>query len=859
MKKLILSLFILIPISSQAWLANAPFKQKHLQLVAGTPGGAGNADGVDSVARFDQPGDVAVDSAGNIYVADTGYIMGTSNHTIRKITPSGVVTTFAGATGLSGSADGTGAAARFNFPQGIAVDSSGNVYVSDTGNNTIRKITPAGVVTTLAGAAGLSGSTNGTGATARFNGPRGITVDSSGNIFVADTFNHSIRKIVTAGVTTFAGLPLITGSADGVGAVAQFSSSVYGIAVDSSGNIFVADTGNKTIRKITPSGVVTTFAGVAGSSGSTDGAGAVARFSFPYDVAVDSSNNVYVADLGNDTIRKITPAGVVTTLAGLAGSYGSADGTGSAARFNGPQGVAVDSSGNVYVADNGNDAIRKITPGGVVTTFAGLAGSSGSTDGTGTAARFYSPSKIVVDNPGNTGNIYVADSGNRTIRKITSAGVVTTFAGTAGSAGSTNGTGAIARFNNPQGLTIDNSGTNLYVADTGNNTIRKIKLSDASVTTPVGTVGVSGAVDATGTAARFNLPKGVATDSSGNMYVADSNNSIIRKVTSAAVVTTFSGLTGMPGSADGGSTVVGFNYPYGVAAHSSGVVYVADTSNFTIRKVTSAGVVSTFAGTAGSSGTVDGTGAAARFASPYGLAVDSSGNVYVADSNSHTIRKITSAGVVSTIAGTAGSLGSANGTGAVARFTYPRGVAVDSSGNVYVADTQNHTIRKITSAGAVTTLAGTAGSVGSADGSGAAARFNYPYGIAVDSSGNVYVADSNNHTIRKITSAGVVTTLAGTAGSIGSVDGTGTAARFYSPRGIAVDNSGNVYVADTSNNTVRKITPAGVVKTVIGSVGVASTTLGPLRGFVSSPSSISVRGGKLYITSENCIVMVPSP
>ena len=200
-----------------------------------------------------------------------------------------------------------------------------------------------------------------------------------------------------------------------------------------------------------------------------------------------------------------------------------------------------------------------------------------------------------------------------------------------------------------------------------------------------------------------------------------------------------------------------------------------------------------------------------------------------------TIRKITPAGVVTTFAGTAGQSGSADGTGAAARFTNPEGTAVDGAGNVYVADTFNDTIRKITPAGVVTTLAGTAGQGGSADGTGAAARFAFPTGVAVDGAGNVYVADTDNDTIRKITPAGVVTTLAGTAGQSGSADGTGAAARFNSPFGLAVDGAGNIYVADEDNDAIREITPAGVVSTLAGTAGQAVVLTAP----VPQPSSNS--------------------
>jgi streptogramin lyase len=681
--------------------------------------GYGSMDGTGSHARFWNPHGVAVDSSGNVYVADT------ENHTIRKVAPAGEVSTLAGLAGYEsrGSADGTGNNARFNGPHGIAVDSAGNLYVADSGNNTIRKVTPAGAVTTLAGTPHVVGSFDGTGSAAFFNYPTGMAVDSAGNVYVADSGNNTIRKVTSTGVvTTLAGAPQfdnngvpVGGSADGTGSAARFNVP-FGVAVDSTGNVYVADTENHTIRKVTPAGVVTTFAGLARSSGSADGIGNDARFFSPHGVAVDSAGNVYVADTGNLTIRKVTPAGVVTTLAGLVHSGGSADGTGDAARFgsiygDGPLGVAVDHSGNVYVADTFNNTIRKVTPAALVTTLAGLAGGSGSADGTASAARFRAPHGVAVDS---AGNVYVADTENDTIRKVTPTGVVTTLAGLA--------------QRNANG-------------------------------DPVG-----GSEDGTGSDARFWNPFGVAVDSAGNVYVADFLNNTIRKVTPAGVVTTLAGLAqldanGNPvhASTDGTGNGARFWYPGGVAVDGAGNAYVADTFNFTIRKVTPAGVVTTLAGQAGSVGSADGTGSDARFGGeniflhqgPSGVAVDSAGNVYVADFGNHTIRKVTPAGVVTTLAGLAGSPGAADGTGSVARFWYPSGVAVDSAGDVYVADSGYNTIRKVTRAGVVTTLAGLAGIAFSADGTGSAARFSSPFSVAVDSAGNVYVADTRNHTIRK--------------------------------------------------------------------------------------------------------------
>ena len=327
-----------------------------------------------------------------------------------------------------------------------------------------------------------------------------------------------------------------------------------------------------------------------------------------------------------------------------------------------------------------------------------------------------------------------------------------------------------------------------------------VTCADVIVSTLAGS-GSLGSTDGTGTASSFARPSGVAVDSAGNLYVADSSNNKIRKISPAGVVSTVAG-TGAVGSTDGTGTAASFFFPNGVASDGVGNLYVADSANNKIRKITPTGEVSTLAGT-GARGRDDGPGTAASFNYPQGVAVDSAGNVYVADMNNSIIRKITPAGEVSTLAGN-GAIGSVDGTGTAASFFFPNGVALDSAGNVYVADTGNEKIRKITPVGLVSSLAGTATIIGSADGTGTAASFNYPMHIATDSAGNVYVGDSANQKIRKITSTGVVSTLAGT-GAIGATDGAGNVASFNYPHGIAVDTAGNVYVGDSSNNRIRKI------------------------------------------------------
>ncbi len=657
----------------------------------------------------------------------------------------------------------------------------------------------------FAGQPGGAGYSDGPCSTARFNQPWGAAVDGAGTVYVVERANHTIRKITGGVVTTLAGSAGSSGSADGTNSAARFYYP-SGAAVDNAGNLFVADTSNHTIRKVTPEGVVTTLAGSAGLGGSADGTNSTARFFVPNGVAVDSAGNVYVADTGNNKIRKVTRDGVVTTLAGSAGPGGSADGTNSTARFASPEGIAVDSAGDLYVADSGNQTIRKVTSAGVVTTLAGSALQSGSADGTNSAARFNFPIAVSVDTQG---TLYVADNNNGTIRQVTSDGTVTTLAGSAGQAGTVDGAGSAARFIAPRSVALDSAGT-LYVADYNANTIRKVTIAGA-VTTLAGSAAQYGSTDGTNSTARFWAPYGMAVDSAGSVYVADSRKSTIRKATSAGVVTTLAGSAGVSGSADGTGSAARFNSPAGLAVGTNGVLYEVDSGNNILRTITSGGVVTTIAGWAGHSGTNDGSMTGALFNGPCGVAVDNMTNIYVADTYNHTIRKtIHNYGTVWTVTTLAGSprvSGSADGTNGAARFNSPRGLAVDSAGNVYIADTSNHTIRKMTSGGAVTTLAGLAGVSGTADGLGSAARFNQPSSLAVDSAGNIFVADAWNSTVRKVSTAGEVTTIGGVAGLTSASDGIGSSAMFSLPYGIAVDKLGCLYLADTSNNRISKGTP----------------------------------------------------
>ncbi len=580
-----------------------------------------------------------------------------------------------------------------------------------------------------------------------------------------------------------------------------------GVCTDAAGNVYVADAACHKIRKITPAGIVSTLAG-SGSMGSTDGTGAAASFDTPYGICINPTNGtLIVSDAYAHKIRIVSMTGVVNTVAG-SGNPGSNDGIGTAASFRIPTGVFVNSLGHIFVADNANGSIRRII-GNTVSTYASL---STIPEGiTGDAA----------------GNIFVVDVSGNKVLKIDNSLTITDYA-----------TG----LNDPRGICKDATG-NLYVSNFTGNTISKITALNTvstfisinkpiaicidtnggflvsqyddhkiSKVTPTGVVssysgtGVAGCDDSNNSIATFNSPTATCVDAAGNVYVADQLNHLVRKITPAGVVSTVAGTAGVAGYVDATGTAAKFNQPVGIAIDAQNNLYVSEYLNHTVRMITPAGVVSTLAGT-GAVGAVDATGAAASFWNPGNLCVDDAGFVYLADRSNMKIRKIEiSSGVVTTFAGT-GTAGSANGTRLAATFNYPSDITFEkASGNFYVSDEYNNQIRKISPAGMVSKVAGS-GAIGNADGAANVATFDRPSGIFADASCNLYVTQYNGSVVRKIDTNGNVSTYAGSA-TQGFVNGIGTAARFYFAFSVDGDNQGNLYVADNGNNAVRKITTA---------------------------------------------------
>jgi len=639
---------------------------------------------------------------------------------------------------------------------------------------------------------------------------------------------------LTGTVSTFAGFG--SRNTDGIGAAARFD-FIGGMTCVGS-NLFVTDPGSDTIRKIVlATAEVTTFAGSAGDDGYLDGTGSAARFNEPSGITNDGVNLYVIDDLS--MVRKIVIAtGVVSTFAGSNTSSGSSDGIGTAATFSRPMGITCDGT-NLYISDSNTHKIRKIVISTAqVTTIAG--GSSGSSDGTGSAASFYEPAGMVAVG----GNLYICDEDNRTIRKMNvSTGAVTTFAGTVGVIDSVDGIGSAARFMEPSHISTD--GSNLFVTDCVGNKIRKIEIATAAVSTVAGSE--EGYKDAVGIAAQFEWPTAIATVS-GRLFVGD-NSHTIRSIDLATTgVTTFAGLAAPDNCVDGTGTNARFDKPNGMVCVGTSL-FVIDEGNNTIRKIEiPSASVTTFAGSPNESGSIDGSGTAARFSYLGGIATDGL-YLYVTDESS--IRKVSIAsGYVNTLAGIAGEFGSIDGVGTTARFNWPVGI-VRVDGDLYVNTYSN--VRKIEiETGIVTTLAGHATDDGSVDGIGSAVRFDDLEGIASDGT-NLYVADSENQTIRKIViSTGEVTTLAGLAGMDGATDGVGAAARFNYPIGLFCDGT-NLYVSQFWYSTIRKIRLSDAnVTTFAGSPVSQGYRDGPISNSrFYSPQGFATDGTCLFVADTS--------
>ena len=929
----------------------------------GSSGYSGDGGAATNASLYYSAG-VAVDAFGNLFMADT------ENNRVRKVDPTGMITTVAGNGSHAYSGDGGMATnASLSYPKSAAVDASGNLFIADYDNSRIRKVNPNGMITTVAGGGPNSPGDGGAATNASLSNPNGVAVDAFGNLFIADTYNSRIRKVNPNGIiTTVAGYGTNGYSGDGGIATNARLSYPFGVAVDAFGNLFIADYDNFRIRKVDPNGMITTVAGNGSFGYSGDGGAATnASLGYPNGVAVDAFGNLFIANRSNNRIRKVDPNGMITTVAGNGShAYSGDGGMATNASLSEPYGVAVDASGNLFIADIGNNRIREVM------LFAGHPTFTLNNVTTNNAGNY----TVIITSP------YVSVTSSIVTLTVVSPiasqpqSLIADYGATASFSVSVSGTLPLDFQWQKNGTNLTDGGnvsgslttklvlTNVNFNDAGNYTVI-ITCPDASgsVTSSKATLTVvlpivsqpqslivtdgspaSFSVSVSGTSSFIyqwekngtNLTDGgnisgslttnlvltnVSSNDAGNYAVIitcpnDYGNvasNVASSVASLAVVlppelssqTVMAGGTAifsvavsgdgpftyqwqrngakLPNGAYGITTVAGngfgsysgdgsaatnasLYYPYGLAVDASGNLFIADLYNNRIRKVDTNGMITTVAGVgpSGGLGSYSGDGGAATNASldyPYGVAVDASGNLFIADLYNNRIRKVDPNGMITTVAGNGTNGYSGDGGAATnASLYYPYGIAVDASGNLFIADYNNNRIRKVNPNGIITTVAGN-GSLGYSSDGGAAtnASLNWPSGVAVDASGNLFIADTGNNRIRKVDPTGMITTVAGNGSSGYSGDGgLATNASLVFPSGVAVDASGNLFIVDSDNNRIRKVNPNGIIMTVAGngSRAYSGDNGAAINASLNSPFGVGLdASGNLFIadTDDNRI------
>src|SRR5437762_2485230 len=591
--------------------------------------------------------------------------------------------------------------------------------------------------------------------------------------------------------------------------------------------VYVADAPRGVIRRIdTTTGVETVVAGHGASGFAGDGGPATAaELSYPTGVALDTAGDLFIADQDNSVVRKVDgTTGAISTVAGTAGSCCSAGdgGAATAAELYHPAGVALDGAGNLFIADSGNCVLRKVATTGKISTVAGTGGACGfaGDGGAATAAQLNSPMDVALDS---TGNLFIADAYNFRIRQVgATSHKMSTLAGNGtASFGGDGGAATVAELSFPADVVLGGSG-DLFVVDQGNCVIRKVGAVTGTISTVAGTGGTCDFAGDGGpaTAAALSFPAGAAFDGTGDLIIADQSNCVIRKVNmTTGTISTVAGTGGACGFAgDGGPAAAAELYlPAGVALDVAGNLFIADQDNFVIRRVDAmTHQISTVAGTPGISGFAGdgGPATAAELSTTTGVALDGAGNLFIADTGNCVIRKVVAAtGAISTVAGIGGACGFAGDGGAAtaAELNLPFDVVLDGAGDLFIADSGNCVIREVAAAtGAISTVAGIGGACGFAGDGGAAtaAELNLPFDVVLVGAGDLFIADSGNCVIREVAAAtGAISTVAGIGGACGFAgDGSAaTAAELNVPMGFAFDATGKLFVADSSNGRVRRV------------------------------------------------------
>jgi uncharacterized protein (TIGR03437 family) len=648
-------------------------------------------------------------------------------------------------------------------------------------------------------------------------------------------------------LSTVAGSDMV---GDGGAAVAAQLDQPEGMVVDSAGNLYIADAANARVRKVSPAGIITTIAGTGqpGFSGDNGPAGS-AQLDQPYGVALDSSGNLYIADFGNQRVRRVATGGTITTVAGNGQTGSNGDGgPATSAQMLSPRNLAIDPAGDIYVSEFVGHSVRRIATDGTITTFAGtgVAGFSGDT-GPAVDAQLAFPAGLALDP---AGNLYIVDTGNFSIRKV-QAGTITTVCN-------------LSNFNVPtialSGIAADSTG-GMYITE-GIDSVVWLLSPSGSLTLVAGILGSNTPSGDGGLALQTALimPVDVAADTTGNLYISELHR--VRSVAAVTrIITTVAGDGTFGFSGDGGNaTAAVLNGPVGLA-FLNGNLYIADQGNQRVREMTIGGLISTVAGNGLETYVADGGPATSTSLNPTGLTFDAESNLYIADCYNNRVRLVGSSGVISTFAGTGLTigLGGNDDPAVLTPLFHPQGVLADTSGNLYIADTNNNRVIRVDSTGDIHTVAGT-GSPG-ADTS-TLAQLAGPTGLALDSTGNVYITDTQNHRVLMLTPAGAVSTIAGTGTSGFSGDGGPASSAVLSyPCAVIVDASQDIFIGDGGNNRIRVVTPDGNIATIAGTgVGFYNGDSGPaLQMALSNPCGLTFDGsGDLLVadTGNNRVRML---
>ena len=731
-------------------VAGSDYKAISPQRVSIAPGETTTVIAVDSYADTEAEDDetfrvIATDLAG----AAAGDLEAIGS-IINDDPKSGIITTIAG----GGNGDGGPAIDAYlaTYSEDVAYDLAGNLYIAENGKNRIRKVTPAGIISTVAGTGERGDAGDGGPATAALlNRPFSIATDASGNLYIADTYNGKIRKVDTSGIiTTVAGNGSLETSGDGGSALQAGLSWPNGLAVGPGGDIYLVDA-NTRIRKIAGNGVISTVVGNGSYGYSGDGGPAVAAGVNPYRIAVDAMGSIYITDHTNHRIRKVGPDGIIRTIAGDGVIGFSGDGgDASAARIYAPYGIGVDSLGNVSFADYLNRRIRRIDANGKISTIAGTDVLCTPPSDQATCAYVFDPYGVAV--APDRSIAYLAYGGvyriglDGTLSKLAGGGGGEERGGYAGDGGP-----AIkAILNQDAGVAIDGHG-NVYIADTGNHRIRRIG-TDGIISTYAGT-GVAGfAGDGQAAAeAKFNTPGAISLDMDGNLYVLDQGNRRIRRISASGMVSTVAG-NGLGGSAADGALAVGSSVsPSDIAVDAEGRLHFSEASYGRVRRVAADGLLATVAGNGSYGYSGDGGPAtSASFRAALGIDFDQAGNLYIADSGNYRIRRVSATGVITTFAGS--GVAGYSGDGGIptqARLSQVIDVHVDPAGDVLFVDYPN--IRRVSKTGTISTTAGNGTAGMSGDGGLSTNAKIVPSAIATDGRGNIYLADSAYNRVRKVT------------------------------------------------------------------------------------------------------------